>query len=50
MPACVKDADVQALVLWQASQEAVVGIWVEGLPVAIVPLWQVAQLPWAIPV
>lgn len=32
---------------WQASQEAVVGMCVAGLPVERIPLWQVAQLPGA---
>ena len=37
------------VVVWQVSQAAVVGRWVEGLPVAVVPLWQVAQVPGAAP-
>jgi hypothetical protein len=37
-------------VLWQESQAAVVGICPPGLPVAVVPLWQVAQVPGATPV
>ncbi len=32
-------------VLWQLSQELALGIWFPGLPVAVEPLWQVAQLP-----
>jgi len=28
---------------------AMVGIWVAGLPVALLPLWHVAQLPAATP-
>ena len=32
------------------SHEAVVGMCVAGLPVAVVPLWQVAQVPAAMPV
>ncbi|MFH1819749.1 MAG: hypothetical protein ABIK08_08855 [Pseudomonadota bacterium] len=39
-----------AVVLWHESHEAVVGIWVAGLPVAVVPLWQVAHVPGATPV
>ena len=35
----------QAEVRWQASQLCVVGICVDGLPVAVLPLWQVEQLP-----
>lgn len=35
------------MVLWQESQDAVVGICPEGLPLAAVPLWQLAQLPAA---
>ncbi|MFH1819755.1 MAG: hypothetical protein ABIC92_17905 [Pseudomonadota bacterium] len=41
----MKLAGVQALVLWQVSQDAVVGMCVLGLPVAVLPLWQLAQLP-----
>jgi hypothetical protein len=37
-------------VRWHESQAAVVGICPDGLPVAVVPLWQVAQVPGAIPV
>lgn len=32
---------------WQESQEAEVGMWAAGLPVARVPLWQEAQVPGA---
>ncbi|QLQ01501.1 MAG: hypothetical protein HZY77_10135 [Thiobacillus sp.] len=39
-----------AVVRWQASQDAVVGMWVVGLPVAVVPLWQVEHVPGAMPV
>jgi len=46
----LKVAGVHALVLWQVSQAAVVGIWLVGLPVAVVPLWQVEQVPGATPV
>jgi len=31
------------------SQDAVVGIWDAGLPVAVEPLWQVVQLPGVTP-
>ena len=30
---------------WQLSQAALVTMWVAGLPRAVVPLWQEAQLP-----
>jgi len=46
----LKVAGVQTLVLWQVSHACVVGIWPLGLPVAIVPLWQVEQVPGATPV
>ncbi len=36
-------------VLWQASQVLVLLMWPAGLPVALVPLWQVAQVPGATP-
>jgi hypothetical protein len=36
-------------VLWQVSQAAVVGMCPAGLPLAVVPLWQVAQVPGATP-
>ena len=49
-PVWLKVAGVQALVLWQVSQEAVVGTWPEGLPLAVLPLWQVEQVPVATPV
>ncbi len=29
--------------MWQVSQAAVVEMWVWGLPVAVAPLWQLAQ-------
>ena len=35
---------------WQLSHAAVVGRWFVGLPLAVVPLWQVAQVPGAMPV
>ncbi|MBS0330831.1 MAG: hypothetical protein JSR30_13320 [Proteobacteria bacterium] len=44
-PLWLKAAGFQATVLWQVSQDAVVGICVLGLPVAVLPLWQLAQLP-----
>jgi len=34
----LKVAGVQALVLWQVSHEAVVGMWRLGLPLAVDPL------------
>ena len=42
-------AGVQALVLWHVSQACVVGMCVVGLPLAVVPLWQVEQVPGATP-
>jgi len=50
MPVWLKVAGVQADVLWQLSHEAVVGRWVVGLPVAVVPLWQVEHVPGTTPV
>jgi hypothetical protein len=49
-PLWLKVAGFQALVLWQVSQEAVVGTWLADLPVAVLPLWQVEQAPGATPV
>ncbi len=43
-------AGFQAVVLWHASQAALVWMCVLDLPFALVPLWQVAQLPAATPV
>jgi hypothetical protein len=43
-------AGVQALVLWQVSHAAVVGMWPLGLPLERLPLWQVAHEPGATPV
>jgi hypothetical protein len=42
-------AGFQAPIVWQVSHTAAVGICVAGLPVAVVPLWQVAQ-PLVMPV
>lgn len=49
-PVWLKVAGFQALVRWQASQAWVVTMWLLVLPVAVVPLWQVAQVPGATPV
>jgi hypothetical protein len=50
-PLWLKVAVLQATpILWQLSQDWVVGMCVVGLPVAVVPLWQVAQVPGAMPV
>jgi hypothetical protein len=38
----------QPTTLWQLKQLAVVGIWVLVLPVALLPLWQLAQLVAAV--
>jgi hypothetical protein len=43
----LKVAGVHALVFWQVSHEAVVGMWPLGLPLAVLPLWQVEQVPAA---
>ena len=45
----LKVAGVQAVVLWQVSQACVVGMCEVGLPLAVVPLWQVEQAPGATP-
>ena len=42
-------AGVQALVRWQVSHAAEVEMWLPGLPLAVEPLWQVAQVPAATP-
>ncbi len=44
-PEWSKFAGSHAAVLWQSSQAAVVGRWLEGLPGATDPLWQLAQVP-----
>jgi hypothetical protein len=37
------------LTLWQVKQAVVpVGMWIAGLAVAVVPLWQLAQLVAAV--
>jgi hypothetical protein len=44
MPVWLKAAPAKlAVLLWQVSQAAVVATWVAGLPVAVLPLWQLAQ-------
>ncbi len=35
------------MVLWQVSQDALVEMWLDFLPLAVVPLWQVEQVPGA---
>ena len=40
-----KRAGTQPLVVWQLPQAAVVAMWLEGLPGAVVPLWQLTQVP-----
>lgn len=42
-------AGVQEDVLWQLSQGAEVAMWPEGLPLALLLLWQVEQVPEAMP-
>jgi hypothetical protein len=39
-----------AVVVWHASHERVVTKWPVGLPLALVPLWQEAQVPATTPV
>jgi hypothetical protein len=48
-PAWLNVAGFQAVVRWQVSHDAVVGIWDAGLPVAVVPLWQVMHVPGVTP-
>ena len=43
----MNDAGTQALVRWQESHAAVVTTWFAGLPRALEPLWQLAQVPGA---
>ena len=31
--------------MWQVLHSAVVAMWLEGLPPALVPLWQLEQVP-----
>ena len=38
-------ADVQLVVEWQSSQVLELAMWVADLPVAVVPLWQLEQVP-----
>jgi hypothetical protein len=46
MPVWLKPvAGLQAVVLWQFPHSDVVAMWVAGLPAAVVPLWQLEQLP-----
>ena len=40
----------QAVLAWHASHERVVTKWLVGLPIALVPLWQEAQVPATTPV
>jgi len=40
-------AGVHAVVRWQVSHEAEVGVCPEFLPLALAPLWQVLQVPGA---
>ena len=45
----LKLAGNQADILWRESHEAEVAIWVADLPLALLPLWQVAQVPGVTP-
>ena len=50
MPVWLKPvAGFQAVVPWQLPHSAPVAMWVAGLPAAVVPLWQLEQVPmtWA---
>jgi hypothetical protein len=40
-------AGIHATVRWQPSQDAVVAMWLAGLPGATNPVWQVTQVPGA---
>ena len=44
-PVWLNVAGVHAVVRWQVSHDAVVGTWFAVLPRAVVPLWQLAQVP-----
>jgi hypothetical protein len=47
MPEWLKPvAGVQAMVLWQLRQSAVVWTCPDGLPLAVLPLWHDAHVPW----
>jgi hypothetical protein len=46
---CLKEAEVQATVRWQLSQDIVVGRCVGGFPFAMLLLWHFTQVPGAIP-
>ena len=41
----MKRARFQLLVLWHARQFSPLGMWRLDLPLALVPLWQLAQRP-----
>ena len=43
-------AGLNTTVVWHGSHEAVVGMCVAFLPVAVVPLWHVAHVPATTPV
>ena len=43
-------AGVQVVVRWHVSHDAFVVMCFEGLPLAVVPSWQFAHVPAAIPV
>ncbi len=48
-PMCLNEAEPQATVRWQLSQDIVVGRWAGGFPFATLLLWHRSQLPGAIP-
>ena len=43
--AWLKFADAHEVVVWHSEHSAVVWIWVAVLPCALVPLWQLEQVP-----
>ena len=49
-PAWVNLAGVHAVVRWHESHDAVVRIWLAGLPELVIPLWQLMQAPGATPI
>jgi hypothetical protein len=49
-PVWLNVAGSQAVMRWQVSHDAVVTTWFVVLPLALVPLWQVAQVPVTTPV
>ena len=48
-PAWFIVAGSQALVRWQVSHDWLVLMWLDDLPCAVEPLWQLAQVPAVTP-